>query len=589
MDVPISLVLRTLATRYGWLVALLTLSSGAAAGGYAFVSPRNWMAHQTLVVRDEILGTPNRPGRFDSAEQLRSAQETVRTVARSREVISSVLSQVEPPPGYTDSEWPSQEYLEDYGANISISAANGAEFGQTEVVVLSVKDRSAERAAQIVAYLTHELSLHLSQLRDARFGSMEQELGSGLEVAQESVDQASLELSRIERELGADLSEMRSMNDPSGSEGPLRRQLGTTRQDIVTAQQRLGDLSTQLTYLQELAADPASIVSTPESILVLHPELRRLKESMIDSAVTLSRQLAQYDASHPRVLGAEAANRALSAELRIQLDSAVKGTEFEREIVNARLVELKNIELDLTQRISNLSAARVDYSDAIHRVDRRKTELARIESELTEIQAAREAASRSGVIAPIGPPKADTRPVGPGRSIIAVAGAGAGFILSVAIIALLFDPRSLSKQGSVETNTAIPHEQPAATRRPAPAAAPVASPATSESRNPEARPSKSESAPVTAGVSPAFSSPRVSESPRTLEPVAVEPQETDAYPTTAISNGPLQIASVDSSLEVERWKAIEQLNEDLASLKTVISERRSKALADELARYQENS
>lgn len=576
MDAPISLVLRTLVARFSWLVILLTVGGGVAAGAYAFLTPRMWMAYQPMVVRDELLGTSARPGRFESAEQLRAAQETVRTVARSREVIRSVLAQLEPPADYTDSVWPSDEYLEDYSADISISAANGAEFGQTEVVVLGVSERSPERAAQVVAFLTQELAIHLSQLRDSRFGSMEQELESGLLVAQNAVNQASEDLAKIEKAFGADLSEMRSMNDPSGSEGPLRRQLGITRQDLVVAQQRLGDLETQLNYLREIAAAPASIVSTPESILVLHPELRRLKESMIDSAVNLSRQLAQYDAEHPRLTGAEAANKALSAELRIQLDSAVKGTEFERDIVTARLTELRSVEKSLIDRISLLSASRVDYSDAVHRAERRKTELARIESELTEVRAARQAASLSAVISPIGPPKSDTRPAGTGRTVIAIAGAGGGFILSIGIIALWFDPRSLTAPSTEIARAETVMNPPAVA--PVEVARRTSQPlATHTPRQPESTATPATKLPTVAPAIPTVAAPASS---------ATSSATPSNSPSSHSSGITITAPDPQVDIEAQRWKAIEELSKDLAHLRTAISEKRSQALADELARYE---
>ncbi|MEZ6108651.1 MAG: hypothetical protein R3B96_21855 [Pirellulaceae bacterium] len=444
MDVPLPTVLRAIAFRYGWLIVLLIVLGGGAAAGYALMTPRQWMAYQSLSVRDELIGTAQRPGRFDSADQLRAAQETVRSVARNKTVIATVLAQLDPPPTYNAEVWPDAEYVEDYGGKVSVTAANGAEFGQTEILVLSVRESSPERAAQVVAYLTQQLADELATLRDLRFGSMESELESGMLVAQEAVDQASRELSAFERELGADLSELRSMNDAGSSEGPVRRQLGAIRQDMNVATQRLGDLKTQLTYLQELVANPAAIVSTPESIMTLHPDLRRLKEGIIDATVRVSDLKARYDDTHPLVLAAASSSQSLAAELRLQLDSAVKGTEFERDVVQSRVEDLKMQEATLVSRIAELAAKRVDYSDIVHRVERRKIELARIESELTEVKASREAATQAAVISPIGPPRADSRPVGPGRTTVAAAGAAGGLVLAIGIIAVLFDPRALA-------------------------------------------------------------------------------------------------------------------------------------------------
>ena len=59
---------------------------------YAFlIMPEMWTARQSFLIRDDLSGTAFKPGRFDSEEARKSAQETILEVARRPLVVRSVL------------------------------------------------------------------------------------------------------------------------------------------------------------------------------------------------------------------------------------------------------------------------------------------------------------------------------------------------------------------------------------------------------------------------------------------------------------------------------------------------------------------
>src|SRR5687768_10175516 len=61
---------------------------------YVVLRGEAWSASQALVVRDEASSALDRPGSFDSADALKSAQETIVDLARSRAVVEAALSHV---------------------------------------------------------------------------------------------------------------------------------------------------------------------------------------------------------------------------------------------------------------------------------------------------------------------------------------------------------------------------------------------------------------------------------------------------------------------------------------------------------------
>ena len=68
--------------------AAVTLLATAAAAAYALVAPKTWQAAQALIVRNEAVGSDAEPGRFRGAEDLKSIQETIMELSKSRGVLA---------------------------------------------------------------------------------------------------------------------------------------------------------------------------------------------------------------------------------------------------------------------------------------------------------------------------------------------------------------------------------------------------------------------------------------------------------------------------------------------------------------------
>src|SRR6185437_15562381 len=106
---------------------------GALAVAYAALRPVSWEATQALLVRDEAVGNTIRPGRFTHLDDMKTAQETVLELIKSRSVLAGALASVGPPADYTSPEpWPSAEAIEALQQTIKLTPPKGAEFGKTE-------------------------------------------------------------------------------------------------------------------------------------------------------------------------------------------------------------------------------------------------------------------------------------------------------------------------------------------------------------------------------------------------------------------------------------------------------------------------
>src|SRR5687767_11918199 len=82
--------------RWRW-IAFSAVACGAVGLAYAASRKPAWESTQAAVLRDEAIGELTRQGRFESADALKTAQETVLQVARQRETVAAALADVGPP------------------------------------------------------------------------------------------------------------------------------------------------------------------------------------------------------------------------------------------------------------------------------------------------------------------------------------------------------------------------------------------------------------------------------------------------------------------------------------------------------------
>src|SRR5439155_11034527 len=144
---------------------------------YSLVRPTTWEASQALVVRDEAGDRVSRPGKFALSDEMKTSQETILELDKSRTVLSRALAQVGPPVNHrSTSPWPSEQDLETLQAGVKITPPKGAEFGKTEVFYLKVQGESQARAVALTSAICHQLQAQLSELREAKAKSTTDEL-----------------------------------------------------------------------------------------------------------------------------------------------------------------------------------------------------------------------------------------------------------------------------------------------------------------------------------------------------------------------------------------------------------------------------
>ncbi|HJT32133.1 MAG TPA: hypothetical protein VJ783_08820, partial [Pirellulales bacterium] len=154
-----------------WLTPAVAVAGLTLA--YAALRPNTWEAAQSIIVRNEAAGNLTEPGKFRHAEEMKTTQETILELAGSREVLRQALVEVGPPAGTaTTSDWPTAIDAADLAEMLKLAPPKGAEFGKTEVLYLTVRDRDPGRALALVSAISRQLQTRLQQLRDAKAQGM---------------------------------------------------------------------------------------------------------------------------------------------------------------------------------------------------------------------------------------------------------------------------------------------------------------------------------------------------------------------------------------------------------------------------------
>ena len=220
-----------------WLIPTVVI--GTLGSVYALVRPATWDSTQAILVRDEVVGELSQSGRFDTADARKAAQETIIQVVRNRNVVEHALEQVGPPSKRRTANWPTESDIRSLQEHITVMAPKGAEFGQSDVIYVKVKARTEQQAAALNRAVCDQLVKRLQTLRNHRAESVIQELQERLKLTQANLDSETLKLETMEKQVGSDLGELRTLNQSGAGESNLRTSLNQIKNEMRTNHSRV--------------------------------------------------------------------------------------------------------------------------------------------------------------------------------------------------------------------------------------------------------------------------------------------------------------------------------------------------------------
>ena len=410
------------------------LIGGIAAAGYSLVTPRYWEASQGLVVRQETAGAKGpTPGKFADLYEMRTLQETILEVAKSKQVVVGTLQAVDRQLKGVAAE-PDAETIEKFRERLKMLPPHGGEFGKTEVFYFYVKDPNRERAIALVGELCVQLDAALKELRTERAQSLVAELQQQVNLAADMNAEQTAKLAALEKSVGSDLGELRMLHTSSSGQSDLRTEVVQLESDLRRFQTQVRESGELLKLLRAAQEDAQQLVATPNSLLTTQPALRQLKDGLIKAQIYRAQLVGTRSAEHPQVKASLESEQQIRADLHRELVSAIRGAEVEQRLAEQRVAATETRLHDLQSRLAGLAEQRAEYANRVAAVENSRASLNQARHNLGTAKAAEAAALGASLVTRIGEPETGAHPVGPGRTIITAAGAVAGMMLGVGLI-----------------------------------------------------------------------------------------------------------------------------------------------------------
>jgi uncharacterized protein involved in exopolysaccharide biosynthesis len=418
-----------------WQIVLPALVLAPLALVYACVRPTTWEASQALVVRDEAGDRLTRPGRFAQADEMKTSQETILELARSRTVLCKALAEVGPDaPLDEPSAWPSELDLEALQASVKVTPPKGAEFGKTEVFYLKVQDKEHDRAIALARAICGQLQDRFAALREAKAKSTIDELSKTVNLAHESLTEATRSLGALEASVGSDLGELRMLNELPSADSDLRRTAIDLDKELRAYRATQTENEEFLKLLRAAESDPSKLLASPSVLLKSQPSLGRLRDGLVDAQLRTGQALGTMSEGHPLAKGARAAEQAIQDQLHSEMSVAIRGVEADLRVNAGRIRSLEEQSAEIQKRLGRLAAVRAEYSNLVSTSKHRGEALKAVEHDLAEARASQAAARAASLINLIDEADAGTRPLGPGRATIVLAGFAGGLLIGLAFV-----------------------------------------------------------------------------------------------------------------------------------------------------------
>jgi uncharacterized protein involved in exopolysaccharide biosynthesis len=434
---PTELV-QVLRTHLRWW-AVPAVVCAVLAAGYSLVTPRDWQATQAFNLRAEATGSSDqRLGKFSDLSEMKVRQETILELAKSKGVVEATLKTVGPKPSLfgTSKNWPTAQDIEDFRENVDMRPPGGAEFGQTEVFYLSVRDHNRNRAAQLVAALSDELEKSLKKLRDERAQSMVTELNRTVALTETDLNVSTEKLSQFEAAIGADLAELRNLNAETGAQSNVALESQTIASERRANEAKRRENEQLLVLLKAAQNDPSQIIATPNTLLVSQPAISRLKEALVDAKVHTANLSGTLAEAHPFVVAAKESETRIQNQLHEELAVAVKGLEIDLAFNANRDATLGGQWEAGRDRLAKLAGARAEYANLVAAVENHTKLVETARKNLADARADQASAQLASLLSRIDGVEAGVRPVGPGRVTVTAAGGVAGLMLGLGMVFL---------------------------------------------------------------------------------------------------------------------------------------------------------
>lgn len=417
--------------KHAKLIVVATTTCTLLALIFALAKKDTWTATQGLLVRDEAMGDMPKPGRFESTDAMQTAQETILELSRFPTVVRPALLAVGPGKKLKKkTQWPSHDDIESLQEAINVSAPGGAQFGRTEMIYVTVKAGSVDRAVRLTNSVVDNLEKQLKSVRRQRYASIISELERTVKLAAEDLEVATQKIERVELTVGTNLVSLRDLTDNQSGEGSLVREFSELKRELRIVKARVANQEKLRRVLINGLSDPNVIVATPSSLLETQPSIRRLKDGLIDARIVTSRLAGIMKPDHPDLKAALKAEQEIRLHLYQELEVALRGLNSDVKVSRRAVAEIESHLASSQDNLLDVGKLRARYSNLRADVENKTKFLDQSRRDLAEARANQHSSDEVSLLTRIDTPIPSTRPVGPGKKTIILGGLFAGLAIA---------------------------------------------------------------------------------------------------------------------------------------------------------------
>jgi uncharacterized protein involved in exopolysaccharide biosynthesis len=413
---------------------------------YVFVLRTNsWTTRQRLLVRDDLLGQSFKPGQFSSFDTMKSRQETILDIARNPNVIRTTLKELGPAKKswlFSTKDYPDDSTIEQLQGQINLSAPNGAEFGTTEVVVLSVKAPTAQRSADLIKKLLDEIEKQIEQVRISQLKSMEAELTAARDNAKESQQASIKQLREMESMLGPDSIAMATITSAMPGDNSIKAEMLQIQAEKRGFEAQLESLKAAQKTLEQSQDNPLLIVADTGSFFREQAKLAELAKSLVASQMAYAIAAGKYQEAHPSVKYAAEQLAMMENQVASELTNLNNSLDSRIRELEHQVARLDQQLEDHYQRLHLLSEKRGEHLAINSEIAKRTEMLNQYEATLRNVQSYKAGSGNSVWATRIGEPQVAAQPDGLSKRATVLAGGFLGFLFGAGLIVLLAPPFS---------------------------------------------------------------------------------------------------------------------------------------------------
>lgn len=427
---------------YQFKFLILACVTFCTLGGviFALMTPKVYQASQPFLVRDEISGQIMKPGRFESLEAMKSAQETIQEITKNPEVLRAALKEVGPTNWFAKGDFPTYEDIESFRDNVWISAANGSELGKTEVIHLNVRATSRERAHKLIQLIADGVRQQLREVRSRRAASIEAELNAALDTAEDHLQEITDRVVAVELELGEDLGELRSMDSPYSNDGTLRPALARIKTELLTAQSRMAEVQQQLVYFNKITEDQEFLAGVPSELLTQFPALGELKLGLVRTQLELAKTAGKYNSNSPQHQQLCHEIEEIKVQILNEIKVAASTTEAQTDFIHSHVEALTKQQEQIRERLRHLAKLRAPYNNLLEEMKVASEQFRMARSEYSEAVALQNGSEHTDLITQLEEAQVGSNPVSLSRSNVVLGSLGGGMFISLGLVMLLSAP-----------------------------------------------------------------------------------------------------------------------------------------------------